>query len=163
MLHKTEVGGVRLGVRTPAELDAALDAIEAGTGAQRFLVESMAPSGADLVVGARRDPVFGPVVLVGLGGTTAEALADVALRLAPLAPAEAADMPAELAGHALLDGWRGGPVLDRDALGEIVAALGDLLAAHPQLDEIEINPLRLTDRGLVALDAVCVAAPNRAE
>ncbi|WP_369037314.1 acetate--CoA ligase family protein [Streptomyces adonidis] len=172
VLHKTEIGGVRLGVRTPAELDAALDAIEAGTGARptrrqphigRCLVESMAPSGADLVVGARRDPVFGPVVLVGLGGTTAEALADVALRLAPLAPAEAADMPGELAGHALLDGWRGGPVLDRDALGEIVAALGDLLAAHPELDEIEINPLRLTDQGLVALDAVCVAAPNRAE
>lgn len=163
VLHKTEIGGVRLGVRTPAELDAALDAIEAATGACRFLLESMAPSGADLVVGARRDPVFGPVVLVGLGGTTAEALADVALRLAPLAPAEAAEMPAELAGHALLDGWRGGPVLDRDALGGIVAALGDLLADHPELDEIEINPLRLTDQGLVALDAVCVAAPNRAE
>ncbi|KUO21339.1 acetate--CoA ligase family protein [Streptomyces dysideae] len=166
VLHKTEIGGVRLGVRTPDELDAALDAIEAAGASptrrqphsQRFLVESMAPAGVDLVVGARRDPVFGPVVLVGLGGTTAEALADVSIRLAPLGAEEAAAMPAELAGHALLDGWRGGPVLDRTALGETVAALGDLLAAHAGLAEIEINPLRLTAQGLVALDAVCIAA-----
>ncbi|MFC4466041.1 acetate--CoA ligase family protein [Streptomyces xiangluensis] len=196
VLHKTEIGGVRLGVRTPAELDAALDAIEeaalrvagasggaadgrsgaAGDGAParlavaleaappeapqaaRFLVESMAPAGVDLVVGARRDPVFGPVVLVGLGGTTAEALADVSIRLAPFTATEAATMPADLAGCALLDGWRGGPVLDRAALGEVTAALGDLLAAHPALAEIEINPLRITAHGLVALDAVCIAA-----
>ena len=157
VLHKTEIGGVRLGVRTPGELDAALDALEA-VGARRFLVESMAPSGVDLVVGARRDPVFGPVVLVGLGGTTAEALADVALRLAPLSLEEAGTMPDELAGRVLLDGWRGGPTLDRAALAEVVVAMGDLLAAHPHIAEIEINPLRLTAQGLVALDAVCVAA-----
>ncbi|WP_416981500.1 acetate--CoA ligase family protein [Streptomyces sp. T028] len=157
VLHKTEIGGVRLGVWTPEELDAALDAIEAA-GASRYLVESMAGPGVDLVVGARRDPVFGPVVLVGLGGTTAEALADVSIRLAPLSAAEAAAMPAELAGHALLDGWRGGPVLDRGALGEVVSALGNLLAAHRELSEIEINPLRITAQGQVALDAVCIAA-----
>jgi acetyltransferase len=157
VLHKTEIGGVRLGVRTPDELDAALEAIEAA-GASRFLVESMAQPGVDLVVGARRDPVFGPVVLVGLGGTTAEALADVSIRLAPLSVPEAAAMPAELAGHALLDGWRGGPVLDPVALGEVTAALGGLLSAHPEIAEIEINPLRITAQGLVALDAVCIAA-----
>ncbi|MEW1685855.1 acetate--CoA ligase family protein [Streptomyces sp. NPDC093594] len=157
VLHKTEIGGVRLGVSTPAELDEALDALET-VGASRFLVESMAPAGVDLVVGARRDPVFGPVVLVGLGGTTAEALADVSIRLAPLSPAQAAAMPAELAGHALLEGWRGGPALDSAALGRVAVALGDLLLAHPELAEIEINPLRITAQGLVALDAVCVAA-----
>jgi acetyltransferase len=101
--------------------------------------------------------VFGPVVLCGLGGTTAEALADVALRLAPLTPAQAAAMPGELAGRVLLDGWRGGPVLDRAALAEVLVALGDLLHANPHLAEIEINPLRLTAYGLVALDAVAVA------
>jgi acetyltransferase len=166
VLHKTEIGGVRLGVRTPEELDAALDAIEAAAASlpgrqphlPRFLVELMAPPGVDLVVGARRDPVFGPVVLVGLGGTTAEALADVAIRLAPLSAEEAAGMPAELAGRALLDGWRGGPELDRAALGEVVTALGGLLVADSGPTEIEINPLRLTAQGLVALDAVCTAA-----
>jgi acetyltransferase len=95
-------------------------------------------------------------VLLGLGGTTAEALADVAIRLAPLAPAEAAAMPEELAGRALLGGWRGGPVLNPDDLARVVASLGTLLAANPHLDEVEINPLRLTAHGLVALDAVII-------
>ncbi len=153
VLHKTEIGGVHLGVSTHADLDAALDALDAA-GARRYLVEAMAPAGIDLVVGARRDVVFGPVVLVGLGGTVAEALADVAIRLAPLSPGEAAGMPSELAGRALLAGWRGGPVLDPDDLGTIVSRLGDLLVANPLLDEIEVNPLRLTPQGLIALDAV---------
>jgi acetate---CoA ligase (ADP-forming) len=153
VLHKTEIGGVHLGITTSAGLDSALDAIDA-VGAGRYLVERMAPAGVDLVLGARRDPVFGPIVLLGLGGTTAEALADVAIRMAPLTPGEAAEMPAELSGRALLDGWRGGPVLDTAELGRVAAAVGDLLVANPVLDEIEVNPLRLTASGLVALDAV---------
>lgn len=153
VLHKTEIGGVHLGIGTAAELDTALATIGAG----RFLVERMAPPGVDLVLGARRDPVFGPIVVFGLGGTTAEALADVAIRLAPLSPAEAATMPGELGGRALLDGWRGGPVLAVDELGNAAAVLGDLLVANPFLQEIEVNPLRLTATGLVALDAVVLA------
>ncbi|MFE9443547.1 acetate--CoA ligase family protein [Streptomyces sp. NPDC006602] len=153
ILHKTEIGGVHLGVRTPEELDAALDAI--GTG-HRYLVEAMAPAGVDLVLGVRRDPVFGPVVLAGLGGTAAEALADVAIRLAPLSVAEAAGMPGDLAARALLDGWRGGPVLDRAEFGRVAAALAAALAASPDTAEMEINPLRLTADGLIALDAVIV-------
>ena len=153
VLHKTDIGGVHLGIATPTALDEALDGLDA-SGATRYLVEAMAPAGVDLVLGARRDPVFGPILLLGLGGTTAEALADVAIRLAPLTPEEAAEMPGELAGHALLDGWRGGPVLDPAQLGRIAARLGDLLVANPDLYEIEINPLRLTSDGLIALDAV---------
>ena len=156
MLHKTEVGGVRLGVRTAADMDAALDAI----GADRVLVEAMAPDGVDLVVGARRDPVFGPVLVVGLGGTVAEALADVAVRVAPVHPGQAAGMAGELAGRTLLDGWRGGPVLDRVAFGRLVASLGDLLLMHPNLQDVELNPLRVTTSGLIALDAVIIAAPE---
>ena len=156
VLHKTEVGGVRLGVRTAADMDAALDAI----GADRVLVEAMAPDGVDLVVGARRDPVFGPVLVVGLGGTVAEALADVAVRVAPVHPGQAAGMAGELAGRTLLDGWRGGPVLDRAAFGRLVAGLGDLLLAHPHLQDVELNPLRVTTSGLIALDAVIIAAPE---
>jgi len=150
ILHKTEIGGVHLGIRTRAELTEALEQL----GNRRVLVEAMAPAGVDLIVGARRDPVFGPVVLVGLGGTTAEALADVAVRAAPLTMAEAASMPDELLGRALLDGWRNGPVLDRSELARVVRALGAVLLKAPNIDEIEINPLRLTRDGLVALDAV---------
>jgi acetyltransferase len=114
----------------------------------------MAPPGVDLIAGAARDPVFGPVVLAGLGGTVAEALADVAIAPAPLTPTQAAGLAGELAGRALLDGFRGGPVADRAAIGEVLAALGDLLVANPALEAVEINPLRVTGRGLLALDAV---------
>jgi acetyltransferase len=150
ILHKTEVGGVHLGIETHTALDEALACIAS----PRVLVEAMAPAGIDLIVGARRDPVFGAVVLVGLGGTTAEALADVAVRAAPLSAAEAASMVDELIGRALLDGWRGGPVLDRNELAAVVRALGQVLLDAPHVNEIEINPLRLTRAGLVALDAV---------
>jgi acyl-CoA synthetase (NDP forming) len=153
VLHKTEVGGVHLGVRTRADMEQALDRL-VRAGARRFLVEEMAPPGVDVLVGVRRDPVFGPVVLVGLGGTVAEALADVTLRAAPLNPAEAESMPDDLLGRALLDGWRGGPVLDRAELAHVVRTLGQLLLTMPTVDEIEINPLRLTRDGLIALDAV---------
>jgi acetyltransferase len=151
--HKSEAGGVHLGVWDEAELDQALDALEAA-GHHRFLVEAMAPPGMDLLAGASRDPVFGPVVLLGLGGVVAEALADVAVTLAPLPAAEAAGLADQLAGRALLDGFRGGPVADRAALGQVLARLGGLLAGHPEILAIEINPLRVTRHGLIALDAV---------
>ncbi len=153
IVHKSDVGGVFLGVRDSAELDQALDGLEAA-GHGRFLVESMAPPGVDLLAGASRDPVFGPVVALGLGGVLAEALADVAVALAPLTATEAAELPAELAGRALLDGFRGGPVADREALGDVLARLGGLLASCPNVVDIEINPLRVTGDGLIALDAV---------
>jgi acetyltransferase len=151
--HKSDVGGVHLGIRDAADLDAALDALEAA-GAARFLVESMAPPGVDLLAGASRDPVFGPTVLVGLGGVVAEALADVAVAPAPLSAAEAGELADELAGRALLDGFRGGPVADRAALGTVLATLGDLLVADDTVESVEVNPLRVTAEGLLALDAV---------
>lgn len=151
--HKSDVGGVHLHVRDAAGMDVALDALEA-MGARRFLVESMAPPGVDLIVGAARDAVFGPVVLLGLGGVTAEALEDVVVAPAPLGPAAAAALGDALAGRALLDGFRGGPVTDRNALGTVLRALGDLLVDHPEISDVEVNPLRVTRDGLLALDAV---------
>jgi acetyltransferase len=159
VLHKTDIGGVYVGLRDEESLRAALGGLDA-IGARRVLVEEMAPGGVDLIVGARRDPVFGPVVLLGLGGVAAEAVGDVAIRLSPLSAGEATAMADELAASALLDGWRGGPVADRDALGAIIATLGGLLAANPWIDELEINPLRVTREGMVALDAVLVTGRN---
>lgn len=153
IIHKTEVGGVHLGVRTDDDLDRALDALE-NIGATRVLVETMAPDGVDLILGATRDAVFGPQVLVGLGGTVAEALDDVAVAPAPLDAFTAGRLLDELAGRALLDGFRGGPVIDRAQVGKILAALGDLLAASPGIESIEINPLRVTSSDMLALDAV---------
>jgi len=156
VLHKTEIGGVHLGIRSHKELGAALDKLEE-IGAKQFLAETMAPGGVDLVVGVRRDPVFGPVVLLGLGGTAAEAYSDVAIRSLPAGAFEMASMVDDLRACALVDGWRGGPVLDRSELVDVLAALSDALLSAPDVNEIEINPLRLTTGGLIALDAVIIS------
>lgn len=153
VLHKTEVGGVHLNIREPKELEQALDALES-INAPQVLLEEMAPSGIDLVVGAKRDEVFGPVVLVGLGGTAAEALADVSIRVTPVTQATVDEMVDELLSSELLFGWRGGPDLDTGKLGKVLATLGQILHDNPALQEIEINPLRLTKDGLICLDAV---------
>jgi acyl-CoA synthetase (NDP forming) len=159
ILHKTEAGGVILGVATEDELAAALDAIDRISAAPRYLVEELAPPGVDLLVGAARDPAFGATVVLGLGGVTAEALEDVAVRTVPLTRADVAEMVEELQGAPLLRGFRGLPAVDPDALASVVLALGELLHAHPELAEIELNPLRATRRGLIALDALAVTSP----
>jgi acetyltransferase len=158
--HKTEAGGVKVGIASPAALEAALAELDAITlsGPRRYLIEEMAPAGVELIVGAVRDPGFGPVVLVGLGGTAAEALQDTAMRLAPLSEDDAFDMLDELRGGRLLDGWRGGPPADRRAIARAIVALGRILLEQPALAEIEINPLRVVPGGVLALDALIVAS-----
>jgi acetyltransferase len=146
--HKARVGGVRLGVGTGDDLDAALDALDAA-GARRYLVEETVPPGLDLLVGARRDPLFGPVVVLGLGGDVAEALDTVVVLPAPLGESAAARMIDELFAPA--------PPVGVDLLGlsAAITSLGALLAAVAEIGEIEINPLRATADGrLVALDVV---------
>ena len=160
VVHKTEIGGVHLGIRTADDLDAALDALDA-IPAPAYLIESMAGPGVDLFLGARRDPVFGPILVAGLGGTAAEAIGDVAIRSCHLTHAAAATMLDDLQCAPLLDGWRGGPVLDRDEFAHIAVTLASYLNNHAEIVDIEINPLRLTPNGLIALDAVILAPDNQ--
>jgi acetate---CoA ligase (ADP-forming) len=157
--HKTEAGGVKVGIDGPAALQAALAELDAIplSGPRRYLIEEMAPAGVELIAGAVRDPSFGPVVLVGLGGTAAEALQDTAVRLAPLSEDGALEMLDELRGRRLLAGWRGAPPVDRAAVARAIVALGRILLEHPELAEIEINPLRASSGGVLALDALVVA------
>jgi len=160
VLHKTDIGGVHLGTRTPGELDAALDALD-GIDAPAYLLETMAEPGVDLFLGVRRDPVFGPIVVAGLGGTAAEAIGDVAIRSHRITHAAAAAMLDDLQCAPLLDGWRGGPTLDRDEFARLAVTLAHYLADHPEVGDIEINPLRLTTDGLTALDGVVLPSPER--
>ncbi|MDF2506181.1 MAG: acyl-CoA synthetase [Microbacterium sp.] len=159
VLHKTELGGVVLGVDSERMLERALDHLERA-GAREFLVEAMAPSGLDLIVGARHDVAFGPVVMLGVGGLAAEVVADVAIRTAPLGERVGSSMIDDLATASLLRGFRGGPVADEIALGRLVARLGDLVV-RGLVAEIEINPLRLTDSGMMALDAVVLPVDRK--
>jgi acyl-CoA synthetase (NDP forming) len=160
LLHKSDVGGVHLGIANQADLDAALDAL-AQLGEHPVLVERMAPPGVDLVVGARRDPVFGPIVVLGVGGTATEVYADVAIAAFPASRDQLAALPEQLHGRALLDGFRGQPVVDLKAVAGVLGILGALLLANDHLSEVEINPLRWTADGLLALDAVLVAGKDR--
>ena len=156
--HKSDLGGVRLGIRDVSELGAALTAIDAlGRDGHRYLLEETAPPGPELILGARRDPAFGPIVALGMGGTAAEALGDVVVRVAPLEPAEAETMLGELAGAAAFRGARGAPAVDLRALVSAIVSFGDLIVGRDDIAELEVNPLRVTSGGLVALDALVVA------
>ncbi len=159
ILHKSDVGGVHLGIATAGGLARALDAIDRVSDSG-YLIEEMAPDGLDLILGARNDPSFGPTVLLGLGGTAAEAIDDVAVALAPLGPGEIDRMIDSLAGSALFGPWRGAPTPDRAAIRDAAIGLARLIAEHPGIAEIDINPVRVFAQGLLALDALIV--PGRA-
>ena len=116
--------------------------------------------GVELVIGATRDPRFGAVVLVGLGGILVETLRDTALALAPLDAAAAERLLRSLRTAAVLDGVRGRPAVDVAAAARAVVALGDAMAAHPEIAELEVNPLLVTPRGAIALDARVALASN---
>jgi acyl-CoA synthetase (NDP forming) len=120
-----------------------------------YSVERMAPveDGIELIVGSRRDPRFGPVTLVGMGGLYTEVLGDVAVALAPIGEADAERLIGSLRGAPLLLGARGRPALDVTAAAWATAALSRTAAEHPEIDELEINPLLVLTEGALALDA----------
>ncbi|MDX9698744.1 MAG: acetate--CoA ligase family protein [Rhodocyclaceae bacterium] len=156
--HKTEVGGVHLGIRDRQGMEKALDAIDRiPTGDPgKVLIEEMAPEGVELVIGGVRDPSWGVILMVGLGGVLAEALADSSVRLAPVSANDVQEMLGELRGNKLLDGFRTLPVCDRDVIAAAVIGLGRLLMEHPEIAEVEVNPLRVNAEGALALDALVV-------
>jgi acyl-CoA synthetase (NDP forming) len=159
--HKSDVGGVRLGLASQAAVrDAARDLLALGrglgSGRPLVLVQPMAPEGVDLILGVRRDPHFGPVALGGFGGIFVELLDHVALRVAPLTRAQAREMILGLRGASLLTGARGRPALDVDAAAEALVRLVALVEAAPAIRDIEVNPFRVLPKGGMALDARAV-------
>ena len=118
----------------------------------------MAAPGIELIVGGTRDAVFGPAVLVGLGGILAEVLDDVAVLLAPVTADEVRERLATLRGASLLRGVRGRPGVDIDAVARVVAAIGDLLVADPSIVEIDCNPVIAGPDGALAVDALVVVS-----
>ncbi len=161
LAHKSDVGGVALDLRgDDAVYGAALTLFDAGRRhglvMRGLIVQPMAVPGLELIVGLRRDEQFGPVVLVGLGGTLTEVLDDVVIRLAPV-DAEAADaMLDALRGARLLDGVRGRPPVDRAAIASMIVALGRLAMDRPEVREIDLNPVVASASGAIAVDALVV-------
>jgi acyl-CoA synthetase (NDP forming) len=158
--HKTEVDGVALGLRDEGAAVAAFAAMSQRLGPGGYVLEEMDHHDdvVELIVGGRRDPSFGPVVLVGLGGVQAELYRDVRIALAPVTPEQARSLLESLRGYPLLAGWRGRPSADVHAAAEAVAAVSRLLAEHPELTECEVNPLRISPDGAVAVDALVLQA-----
>jgi acyl-CoA synthetase (NDP forming) len=158
--HKTEAGGVALGVRDRAELTEKIRGLQQalpGRPLEQVLLQKMETGLAEAIVGYRDDPVVGPLVMVGAGGTLAELYNDVVLRLAPVDEAEALEMIGQVKGFAVLRGYRGLPPGDLKALARAVAALSRLaLAAGRPLREAEANPVIVKPDGAVAVDALAV-------
>jgi acyl-CoA synthetase (NDP forming) len=153
--HKTEAGAVKLNLRDAPEVRAACAAMTAAR--QGFLVQAMVTGGVELVVGIKRDPQCGPVLLVGLGGVLVEVLRDTAHALAPVGRRQARRMLESLKGYKLLLGYRGAPAADLDAVCDAIARISEFAADHAdQVEEIDVNPLLARPDGAVALDALIV-------
>ncbi len=158
-VHKSEIGGIRLGVTTPEGAAAALRAIRADLEsagiarlASEFLVQEQIESGQEMIVGVNHDPLFGPLVVVGLGGTLVELLGDVAVRIAPLTDEDIEDMLQSLRSYRLLTGYRGAPALDLDALRLMLHRVSALADDLPEIAEMDLNPVFVLRRGAVAAD-----------
>jgi acyl-CoA synthetase (NDP forming) len=157
-LHKSDAGGVVLGIGGPEALELMFSDMATRLSPEGYSVERTAPlaAGLEVIVGARRDPRFGPIALAGLGGLYAEVLDDVAVGLAPVDSNEADRMLRSLRAAPLLLGARGRPALDLAGAANVLAAVSRVAAEHPEIAEIEINPLLVTVDGPLALDAAVV-------
>jgi acetyltransferase len=159
ILHKTDVGGVKVGLENS---EAVRDAFELMVyRAQRYipearilgcLVQEMVPAGGiEVLVGMNRDPQFGPLVTFGLGGIYVETLKDVTFRVAPFSQQEAEEMLSEIRAHALLDGVRGKPAADKQAIVDTLLRMGQLVIDFPEITELDINPMMVYQRGQGAI------------
>ena len=158
VVHKSDVGGVALNLENAASVRDVFEGIvQEG---ERAFVQQMAPEGLEVIIGGHRDPQFGPIVMFGLGGVYVEVLEDVAFRLAPLAEPDARAMVMETAAGKLLEGLRGQQPGDIDAVVGAILRVGQLLADHPQVAEIDLNPLIVgeTGEGAWAVDVRVILA-----
>jgi acyl-CoA synthetase (NDP forming) len=165
LVHRGEVGAVRLALRNDAQVRRAAGEIRAAVTASGhrldgFVVQPMAEPGVELLVGVAHDSSFGPVIVVGPGGPAAELAHDAAARITPLTDTDAREMLQTLATFPLLTGYRGSPPCDIDAIHDVLARLSALVEAHPEVAELDLDPLVALGQGAVVVDArVRVEAP----
>jgi acetate---CoA ligase (ADP-forming) subunit beta len=168
IIHKSDVGGVVVGLRNAVELRAAyrniLEAVRKNmptADVTGMLVEEMLPSSTEVVVGATKNPQFGHVIMFGLGGVFVEVLKDVSFRAAPIHASDAREMITELKAFPILGGYRGKPPADIGALVDILLKTSKLVTDHPEIGEVDLNPILVSEKGAKAVDARIVlgAAP----
>jgi acyl-CoA synthetase (NDP forming) len=158
--HKSDVGGVMVGIANADSVKAAYDAIIENsvkavpdatiTG---IAVQAMADPGTEVIVGMTTDEQFGPVVMFGLGGVLVEVLKDVSFRVVPLEERDASQMIDEIKGGVILDGVRGQPPVDKEALGDALLKVSRFVESHPEISELDLNPMFAYPDGAIAVDA----------
>lgn len=160
IVHKTEVGGVAVGVSTSDAVRSAYlhimeSALKGRPNARLFgvLVQKMAPESTQVIVGSIRDPQFGHTILFGLGGIFVEVLKDVAFRIAPLRERDARAMIREIRGYSVLAGYRSSPPADQDAIVNIILSASRLVTENPQVDQMDLNPVMVYEHGATVVDA----------
>lgn len=156
LVHKTEADGVHLDVRDARALREVVRDLMSRLGVPRVVIQERVSPGAELLLGARRDPIFGPVVAVGTGGTLTEAIGDISLALAPVGPDEARAILREGLRARLLAGLRGRPPAEDAPLIEAIRAIADLIATSPRVLEIDVNPIIAAGPQAIAVDAVII-------
>ncbi len=170
IIHKTDVGGVKLGIKTAAEVGRAyadiMSAVKSRQPSARIdgvTVQSMARPGIEVIIGMSKDPQFGPVLMFGLGGVLVEVLKDVSFRIVPLLPRDARDMVREIKGFPLLEGYRGQEPADIAFLESLLLQVSALVEHTPEIKELDLNPVFAYKDGAVAVDAriVLETAPDQ--
>jgi len=158
--HKSDVGGVKLNLDSDQAVGDAFDAVTAA--ARRAApdatiagvsVQRMAEPGIEVIVGVSTDPQFGPVLMFGLGGVLVEVLKDVAFRVIPITPRDARQMVREIQGYPLLEGYRGQEPADVEALEKLLLGLSQFVEQHPEIEELDLNPVFAYPKGALAVDA----------
>jgi acetate---CoA ligase (ADP-forming) len=158
LVHKTEAGAVRLGLRSGDEVRAAVAEIRASVAAAghevaEFVLQPMLTAGVEMIVGVVSDPSFGPVLACGAGGTTAELLRDISVRITPLSASDPGEMLRALRIFPLLEGYRGAPACDLSAIEDVLLRVSAMVEAHPEIVELDCNPLIAGPRGALIVDA----------
>jgi acetate---CoA ligase (ADP-forming) subunit beta len=158
--HKSDVGGVRLGLDSKEEVEEAFGEIMADVKTARpdariegVAVQRMAPAGTEVIIGMSKDAQFGPVMMFGLGGVLVEVLKDVAFRIVPLEPKDAREMVREIKGFPVLEGVRGQAPVDLNALEKLILMVSEFVEAHPEIEELDLNPVLAYPDGVLAVDA----------
>lgn len=158
--HKSDIGGVKVGLASADEVKKGFDEIVAAAKkadpkarVEGVAVQKMAPAGTEVIVGMSKDPQFGPVLMFGLGGIFVEVLKDVAFRIVPLEARDARQMVREIKGFPVLEGVRGQPPADLAALEGLILKLSQFVEAHPEIEELDLNPVFAYADGVIAVDA----------
>jgi len=168
VVHKSDAGGVKLGLKTVKQAGKAYDEILAAVkreypqaAIQGVSVQKMARPGVEVIIGMSKDAQFGPVLMFGLGGILVEVLKDVSFRIVPLERRDAAEMIREIKGYPLLEGYRGQEPVDVANLEDLLLKVSAFVEKHPEIKEIDLNPIFAYSKGAVAVDARVILEENK--